>query len=139
MDIKDVKHTVYDRSSKKELPSLNDTVYALGYHIENLRSENEALKKKLANINTQVAIDAEVAKLKAEIDRLSGKGHYSFILSEEEQKAAEEWEEQHLKKHSKYVNSAIGGMFTYSFVPTSIGEIITIKCVCGEEFTVRDL
>lgn len=38
----------------------------------------------------------------------------------------------------KYLG-AIGGGLTYTFVPTSIGDLCTVKCtLCGEEIHLND-
>ena len=48
-----------------------------------------------------------------------------------------DWMQEH-NKNCPYADpmkqSTIGGRFTYSFTPTGLGCIKTIKCVCGEEF-----
>ena len=33
---------------------------------------------------------------------------------------------------------AIGGRFTFSFTPTSIGTVEKVQCACGEEIDVTD-
>ncbi len=43
----------------------------------------------------------------------------------------------HNKRHGRE-KTAIGGRFTYSFCPTSLGDIITVKCFCGEEIDITD-
>jgi len=65
----------------------------------------------------------------------------SFNISKKEWKAIKQWQEKHIKeKHngSDYAG-AIGGRYTYEFTPTSIGDIGTIKCGCGAEFTFKEL
>ena len=65
----------------------------------------------------------------------------SFDLSEEETHNVNVWKRKHIEeKHnnSSYAG-AIGGRFTYEFVPTSIGTVGTIKCSCGEKFCFCEL
>jgi hypothetical protein len=49
------------------------------------------------------------------------------------------------KRMSKFSNDhrvcqrgAIGGAVTYSFTPTSLGEVVKVKCACGKELDVSD-
>lgn len=35
-------------------------------------------------------------------------------------------------------SGAIGGRFTYTFTPTGLGVIVTVKCACGAEVDVTD-
>lgn len=65
----------------------------------------------------------------------------SFNLSEEETHNVNIWKKKHIEeKHNNLSYSgAIGGKFTYEFIPTSIGIIGTIKCSCGEEFCFCEL
>ena len=65
----------------------------------------------------------------------------TFEVSDKEMKDIEKWKKKHIKKKhgGSYYSGAIGGRFTYSFIPTSIGDIGTIKCSCGEEHTFKEL
>ena len=48
---------------------------------------------------------------------------YNFSLDENEQKKLNEWM---ANKSKKYVG-AIGGRFTYSFTPTSLGCVVKVR------------
>lgn len=57
-----------------------------------------------------------------------------FVLSETEVQKLDEW----LKEHNltcPYASSrrqgAIGNRLTYSFTPTTLGTISSVKCACG--------
>lgn len=61
-----------------------------------------------------------------------------FTLEESEEKDYEKWKKEHdLTCKSKKNPTAIGGRLTYSFIPTSIGTVFKVKCVCGvkKDFT----
>ena len=47
----------------------------------------------------------------------------------------DEWEKQHDKicPYADKFIPPIGDRFTYCFSPSSIGNFITVKCVCGDE------
>jgi len=47
----------------------------------------------------------------------------------------DEWTDEHYKKCK--TRDCTGAQFEYSFIPTGIGEIQTVKClVCNKEHTV---
>jgi len=56
----------------------------------------------------------------------------------EEVKKMEEWKKDHLLSCSIKYFGAVGGRFTYSFTPTSLGMICNISCACGEVFDATD-
>jgi hypothetical protein len=60
----------------------------------------------------------------------------SFSLSPEEAQRATDWADEHLAscKFGKPENQgAIGGVLSYVFTDTSMGQIATLKCACGEK------
>lgn len=62
----------------------------------------------------------------------------NFELTENEAKAAEEFEKIHLACEKKHP-TAIGGNISYKFTPTSVGTAVVIKCFCcGEEKNITD-
>jgi hypothetical protein len=55
-----------------------------------------------------------------------------FELSEIEEQSAKTVREAHRKcQHA----TTIGGQFEYRFIPTGLGYLITIKCVCCNEIS----
>lgn len=67
--------------------------------------------------------------------KIMSEEHYrGFPISAEAESQINEW-----KKNHRHNGGAIGGTFTYEFIPTSIGTIGTIKCACGDSFTFEDL
>ena len=65
----------------------------------------------------------------------------SFHITKEEDKAINAWVKNHIfeRHQGRRCTGAIGGSYTYEFTPTSIGEIGTVKCTCGDEFCFREL
>lgn len=58
-----------------------------------------------------------------------------FELSEEEQEKLAAWR----STHEEVYTGAIGGRYTYSFTPTSLGEVILVTDnVTGEELNLTD-
>ena len=59
-----------------------------------------------------------------------------FELNDLEEEKAKEFKEKH---KDCFVQSTIGGQFSYIFTPTGIGYGISIKCeICGEFEDITD-
>ena len=67
--------------------------------------------------------------------------NFSFNISCEEMEKIREWKKEHIKNYhnENHIEGAIGGRFSYEFIPTSLGEIGIIKCACGKDFCFRDI
>lgn len=60
----------------------------------------------------------------------------NFCIYKDELKGVEKFQHDHEKC---FKSTAIGGQFTFSFTPTGIGIVTTIKCsICKEEKTLTD-
>ena len=136
--LKIIKHISKDNFDKS-----TETIIQ-GY--EQLEERLQSLKTKCDNLqarlNDQYANDKEIARLKEIIDEQDTELRNGFGITKEENNAITEWERKHnLEKHGSETvyYGAIGGGMTYIFVPTSIGTVCTVKCLCGEEFCFRDL
>lgn len=108
---------------------------------DRLQAENEALKDEHYE-------NKEIQKLTDQIAKMRSSLGYSFRLDKEDWDAIHAWQNEHMaEKHNLKTSrerleagGAIGGTWTYKFVPTSIGTIGTCICgKCGEEFTFQDL
>lgn len=99
-----------------------------------LREENEFLKNKYDE-------NEEIKELKRRLREETYKNLNGFPITEEEVKAIEEWQKKHEKEvhNSSSYAGAIGGRYSYHFVPTSIGTSGTIKCICGAEFEFQEI
>lgn len=112
------------------------------------RSEIEYLQKENKELKDNNYKDSQLKEMKDRFDRMTKEYNRGFPISEDEQKAIDNWKEKH-EAEIHGVNTAykrlsrggiIGGEYQYVFIPTSIGVIDTIKCGdCGEEFTFQNL
>ena len=60
-----------------------------------------------------------------------------FELSKKEELAAIEFEKNH--RHQEIYKGAIGGHLEYTFIPTSLGNTISVRCsICGSEENITD-
>ena len=114
------------------------------------RESKNAMKKKIQELEEKIAIlerknnNYEIITKQLGIRlRDDSTLNYSLVfeVTPEEREQIEEWKEQHIKEKHKGNNysGAFGGRYTYEFIPTSIGDIGTIKCGCGAEFTFKEL
>lgn len=68
----------------------------------------------------------------------------AYYLSKEQREVAWDWTrkhdtERHMSADKKHrFTGAIGGAYTWSFTPTSLGVVSTLKCACGEKLDVSD-
>lgn len=108
--------------------------------IEHLQEENQNLKSEHYK-------DETIQQLTAKLKRAERELYIGFPISESENKAIKEWQDRHEKEihgletleQKLSAHGAIGGTYTYEFIPTSVGTIGTIKCNCGAEFTFQDI
>lgn len=113
------------------------------------QEREELIKRQRERINfleNEYSKDSELQKLKEELKKEKEDSRRGFPITKEEDEKISEWTMAHLKeKHWDKKNDcpksfgAIGGNFTYNFIPTSIGIIGTVKCSCGAEFTFQEL
>ena len=81
--------------------------------------------------------DKELQAMKADLEKMKDAYYRGFKITEEQDKKIREWQDQHYtNKHRApgnlsrvKIGGAIGGMFEYRFIPTSIGTSGT--CICG--------
>jgi len=78
----------------------------------------------------------------SELEYIGRRGKEAFYLTDVQSKEISEWSQKHdLEKHMEpgetfRYSGAIGGAYTYSFTPTSLGDAVTVQCTCGEEINV---
>ena len=46
---------------------------------------------------------------------------------------------QFVEKHKKCRGCSAGEKFSFTFVPTMIGVIATVRCICGKSLDVSDM
>ena len=97
-------------------------------YIKKLEGERDSAKSTLESWNK----DEEILKLKEQIAemRTSKNKGISFVVSEEELAEINAWQNDHVNKYhggDSYCG-AIGGRFSYKFIPTSIGDIGYVYC-----------
>ena len=115
--------------------------------IDYLESQNESLMQENERLRSEHYKDEELSKMRDKLLQMNADYYRGFPVSEEEEKQIREW----MNKHDEEVHNchtlddrlrrggAIGGTYTYKFIPTSIGTVGTVKCSCGAEFKFQDI
>jgi len=114
---------------------IRDTVEGVFAFAERVQQENEELK----DLHWE---NQEIQNLQKQLENEKEKNYYGFPISKSENEAITEWQDQHWTNQHNAPDlktrlrkqGAIGGSFTYEFVPTSIGTVGTIVCpACREK------
>lgn len=126
------------------VPPMDELCEALKTKFEDQESRIEYLQEELTKLSDEKWKDKELQKMQEELTETSKDASRGFPITEEEQKAIDEWIEKHEKEKHSYTTpfkrgGCIGGSYTYIFTPTSIGTFGTIKCSCGEEFCFSEI
>lgn len=108
--------------------------------IKLLEEENRKLKEENYK-------DEQLSEMKQKLEKMQKDYWRGFPISEEEEKAIEEWKDKHeeevhgLKTLNDKIRAGgcIGGRYSYCFVPTSIGVIGKVVCSCGAEFEFSEI
>lgn len=130
----DINKIMIKHSFEDCIKSLEEYNQKQEQKIAALQAENNLLKEEFYK-------DKIIKRLKEEVSNLQSELRLSFDVSEEEWEEIKKWKKNHeQEKHEgNNYHGAIGGNYSYVFVPTSIGTIGTIRCSCGEEFTFQNI
>jgi hypothetical protein len=97
---------------------------------------NENLKKKLTEISDEKWKDKELKSLEEKARNAQDDLYRGFGISKEEDEKIHNWIDRHWAEQHNAFNStdklkkggAIGGTFSYEFLPTSIGTVGICRC-----------
>lgn len=123
------------------IPSMDQLCTILKEKFGRQEQRIEQLNNEIKELKDEHWKDKKLQDMKKRMDQMSKDYWRGFPISQEEKDAITKWETEHIKnKHNNnHYAGAIGGRFLYTFIPTSIGTIGTIKCSCGEEFTFQEM
>lgn len=90
--------------------------------------------------------DETLKEMKDAYNKVKADNLRGFPITEREEKLIKEWRDKHDAEFHGLTDAklrlkaggAIGGRYTYEFVPTSIGTFGRIRCSCGEAFDFSD-
>lgn len=123
---------LYNRSNQ-ELYNMLD---AIKETLEAREDVEQNLRKALAKARDEAYASDEMQQMKADLEKARGDLYRGFGISEAEMEKISKWQKEHeaevhnLKtlKQRAFAGGAIGGSYTYEFIPTSIGVVGTCKC-----------
>ena len=124
----------------------DEAVRSIKAHIQSVEKRNGYLEKENKRLLDEHFKDEELSKMKEELAEARKELNRGFPVSEDEWNRLKEWQRQHEEEvhgadyaNRKYMKcGAIGGNYTYKFVPTSIGTFGTCICSCGAEFDFQE-
>ena len=61
-----------------------------------------------------------------------------FTLTEKQSQDVSVWHNKHKEECTIKYAGAIGGKYTYCFTSTSMGQIIVVKCACGQQCDITN-
>lgn len=135
----------------KTLESLRTRYTDMQERMENAIEARREAEKELGELKAkrkEEVRDEYVKQLEADLVEERKERRHSFTINDKKWNEMVEWQEEHvLEKHSYIdengkkcpkLSGAIGGRFSYVFVPTSIGIFAKCKCGCGEEFDITE-
>lgn len=143
----DSEYSGYRDNRWINIPPIDDLCLALKDKFKRQEEENNRLREENEKLKNGIFEKEELAEMKKEYNQMREDYFRGFPISEKEEKAIENWKEQHeLKKHNlKTLNQKLafqgvsGGRYTYIFTPTAIGTFGEIKCSCGDTFEFQSL
>ena len=143
--MKDIEKWMRNQEGKIiHIPVIDEVCDILKTKFEHQEKIIESLYNKIDTLEDEKWKDKELQKMKEERDKAVANAYRGFPISADEEEAIQDWIENHEKEKHYNPNrkfprgGAIGGSYTYCFVPTSIGVFGSIKCSCGEEFTFQE-
>ena len=144
--MKDVKEFITTEDHRVlEVPPVADMCEMIQLKYNRMMKECEKLWVENERLKAETYKDEELKKWRDKYNEMR-EIYYDvfealnrgFEITEEEDKKIEEFVKEHDKMHG--YAGAVGGRYTYNFLPTSIGTAATIKCnSCEKTMTFREL
>lgn len=119
-----------------DLKSLLQEVYD---HYRSVMNTNDYLKNEIEKVKSEKYADEVLLKMRSEYEKMKYDYYRGFPISEEESKKIKEWMNKQIEKNPS-TGGAIGGRFSYKFIPTGVGTIgIVIDGITDETFTFSEI
>lgn len=146
MDLDKLSYGTFIDGKYVEVEPVDKCMKMLQYRFDDKNRTINNLRNQIKELTDSQYKDKELQKMKAELEKMQREYNRGFPITDDEWKAIETWKEKHdrevhgLTECNERVGGAIGGRYTFEFIPCSIGTIGTIKCgKCGEKFIFREL
>lgn len=108
-----------------------EAVKSIREHINAVYERNQYLEEENKELKSTSFTDKRIAELQEQINKLEDKLSRGFSITKEEEEQVQAWMKEHsAKEHNNPSNyhGAIGGGYSYIFMPTSIGLIWSCRC-----------
>ena len=146
MDLDNLSYGTFIDGKYMEVETVDKCMKMLRYRFDDQKKTIDNLRNQIKELTDSQYKDKKLQKMKAELEKMQREYNRGFSITDDEWKAIETWKEKHdrevhgLTERNERVGGAIGGRYTFEFIPTTIGIIGTVKCEdCGEKFTFREL
>ena len=145
MKFKDSKQNILHRIADNLDIELDKYIIDILTGFKNISGlDSKLLRRKIYEENKEEIINDMINILQEEVDSLRAENirpyqKSRFELSESQEIKITTWEKNHECKHRNSSQGAIGGRYTYEFVPTSIGVFCSVKCSCGESLNISEV
>ena len=121
------------------MEDIKKTLQQVYDHYRSVCNRNDYLKKEIEKVKSEKYADEELSRLKSEYEKMKSDYYRGFPISEEESKKIKEWMNKQIEKNPS-TGGAIGGRFSYKFIPTGVGTIgIVIDGITDETFTFSEI
>ena len=141
----DIRYSTYRDAKYITVPPMDELCLALKDKFIRQEEVIKDLKEEIKRLKDENWKDNELQSMKEQYDKMKKDYFRGFPISKEESEKINDWINKHEKeKHPRRPKmsyprgGAIGGSYSYHFVPTSIGIFGTVKCTCGEKFTFQE-
>lgn len=122
------------------MDSIENDLKRIYDHYRSVVNENEYLRKENERIKSEKYQDEELSTMKERYDKMQSDYYCGFPISEKENERIKNWINNLTKDEVPTKMGAIGGRFSYHFIPTSLGTVGTIMdSITGEKLTFRDI
>lgn len=140
----DVRYSTYKDGKYITVPPMDELCLALKDKFISQEEKIEYLREEIKRLKDENWKDNELQSMKEQYDKMREDYYRGFPISKEEKEKINAWINKHEEeKHPRSKmdcprGGAIGGCYSYHFVPTSIGTFGTIECTCGEKFEFQE-
>lgn len=146
MDLDKLSYGTFIDGKYVEVEPVDKCMKMLQYRFDDKNRTINNLRNQIKELTDSQYKDKKLQEIKVELEKMQREYNRGFPITDKEWKAIEAWKEKHdrevhgLTECDERIGGAIGGRYTFEFIPTTIGVIGTIKCGdCGEKFTFREL
>jgi hypothetical protein len=147
MSFNDVEYRITQNGKFITIHSIDDCINSIRIRFETQNETISHLQEENKKLKSEHYKNDKIQELTQQLKKAQSDNYRGFPISAEEFDAIHNWQLKHdeevhnLKTLEARLQAggAMGGKYTYEFVPTSIGTIGTVKCSCGAEFTFQNI